>query len=136
MNVEKISVALDKNTLARLQNKAESEGISRSKLVTMAVNEYLDELTGQNVEVIGILNIVYDEEAGEVTNSIEHQFEDSIISTLHVHVNEKLCMEAIAVKGKRSKLEELAKKLSSVKGVKKKLSFWYPLRCNHENSCR
>ncbi|WP_252896581.1 CopG family ribbon-helix-helix protein [Metallosphaera hakonensis] len=119
MNVEKISVALDKNTLARLQNKAESEGISRSKLVTMAVNEYLDELTGQNVEVIGILNIVYDEEAGEVTNSIEHQFEDSIISTLHVHVNEKLCMEAIAVKGKRSKLEELAKKLSSVKGVKK-----------------
>ncbi|MCG3108613.1 putative nickel-responsive regulator [Metallosphaera sp. J1] len=119
MNVEKISVALDKETLRRLQMRAKSEGVSRSRLIQMAVSEYLAEFTGKDEEVFGILNLVYEEDGSEEITSVEHQYEATIISTLHVHVNERLCMEAIAVKGKRYELENLARRLSAIGKVKK-----------------
>jgi len=43
----------------------------------------------------------------------------NIISTLHLHVNERLCIEAIAVKGEKSKLVELNNRLGQIRGILK-----------------
>ncbi|QKQ99640.1 CopG family ribbon-helix-helix protein [Metallosphaera tengchongensis] len=119
MNVEKISVAIDKNLLRRLENEANRIGTNRSRIVQQALTDYLGENAPHNAEVIGILNLVYDEDAGNEIISIQHRFESEVISSMHIHVNDKICMEAVAVKGRRADLEQLAKALSGAKGVKK-----------------
>ncbi|MEM3209364.1 MAG: nickel-responsive regulator, partial [Saccharolobus sp.] len=50
-----------------------------------------------------------------------------IISTLHLHVTERLCIEAIAVKGEKSRLVELNNKLAQIRGIlKARLLVSYP----------
>ncbi|AEB94390.1 MAG: CopG family ribbon-helix-helix protein [Metallosphaera sp.] len=119
MNVEKISVALNKRTLKRLEDRAKLEGVSRSRLVEIALVDYLDEFSDDNSNVLGILNLVYDDTAGNEIIATEHQFESLIISTLHIHVDDKNCMEAVALRGRRADLENLVKSLTQIHGVKK-----------------
>jgi len=41
-----------------------------------------------------------------------------IYSSLHVHISERECLEAIAVKGDADEIRKLAQKLATKKGVK------------------
>ncbi len=120
MNVEKISVSIPKDVMEKLDEfmKASSY-LDRSKIFQIAIKNFLDENSPDDVEVFGILNIVYDDEVTDNITKLQHERLSSIISTLHIHLNEKECMEAIAVKGKKSDLVKLTSSLSQIKGVKK-----------------
>lgn len=84
------------------------------------MRNYLDENRDGNEIIYGIINLVYDhEEASEALTEIQHEYNDSIISTLHLHVSEKICIEAIAVKGEKRKLVELNNKLGQIRGILK-----------------
>ncbi|WP_338600387.1 CopG family ribbon-helix-helix protein [Sulfolobus tengchongensis] len=121
MNVEKISISLPKDLYKELEEFIARKSIQdRSKIFQVALRNYLDENRESNEIVYGIINLVYDnEEASESLTKIQHEYSNYIISTLHLHVNDRICIEAIAVKGEKNKLVELNNKLGQTKGILK-----------------
>ncbi|MCK4326660.1 nickel-responsive transcriptional regulator NikR [bacterium] len=72
-------------------------------------------------EVAGAITLVYDHHRRDLVNKltdIQHDFHDLIVSSQHIHLDEDNCLEIIAVKGSPKKIEKLAHKMRSTKGVK------------------
>ncbi len=70
---------------------------------------------------LGTITIIYDHHVGDLSNvltSVQHKFNENIISTLHVHLDHHNCLEVLVVKGKTKTIRLLANKLISIKGVK------------------
>jgi CopG family nickel-responsive transcriptional regulator len=97
---------------------------SRSKAVQDAVRLFVSErkwLQEDESNQTGILLMVYDHEVrgleSELTE-VQHHHSSLISSTMHIHIGEQDCLEAIAVKGKASEIRKLSNELTTKKGVK------------------
>jgi CopG family nickel-responsive transcriptional regulator len=97
---------------------------SRSKAVQDAVRLFVSErkwLQEDESNQTGILLMVYDHEVrgleSELTEA-QHNHSSLISSTMHIHIGEKDCLEAIAVKGKASEIRKLSNELTTKRGVK------------------
>src|SRR5680860_138260 len=80
-----------------------------------------DSWENSNGTVAGAIIIVYDHHKRELLDSlvdIQHDFQNFIISSQHIHLDHHNCMEIIAVKGELQKLFELEAILKATKGVK------------------
>jgi len=96
---------------------------NRSKAIRdLIVNFIVDrEWEKSDREVMGSLTILYDHESRglpEKLLEIQHARHENIISTMHTHIDERNCMEILAVKGYPKEIRELADKIMSCKGVK------------------
>ena len=97
---------------------------SRSKAIQDAITLYVSErkwLKEQDAVQTGIILMVFDHDVkGLETELTETQHEHSslITSTMHIHISERDCLEAIAVKGKASEIHHLSDELTTRKGVK------------------
>lgn len=102
---------------------AEQGYTNRSEAIRDLVRNRLVESrceTDEN-EMVGAVVMVYDHEVRmleERLTHLQHQMGHLVISTLHVHLNERDCLEVVALKGPAQKLRDLANKLLSLKGVK------------------
>jgi CopG family nickel-responsive transcriptional regulator len=97
---------------------------SRSKAIQDAVRLYVSErkwLKEEDSTQTGILLMVYDHEVkgleSELTET-QHHHSSLISSTMHIHLGERDCLEAIAVKGKASEIHHLSDELTTRRGVK------------------
>ena len=97
---------------------------SRSKAVQDAVRLFVSErkwLQEDESNQTGILLMVYDHEVrgleSELTE-VQHHHSSLISSTMHIHIGEQDCLEAIAVKGKASEIRKLSNELTTKRGVK------------------
>ena len=72
-------------------------------------------------EGVGAITMVYNPHIkgleGELTD-VQHQFEETVCSSMHIHLDKETCLEIIAVKGKASDVRDLAQELKTRKGVK------------------
>ncbi|EZQ04869.1 MULTISPECIES: CopG family ribbon-helix-helix protein [Acidianus] len=137
MNVEKISVSLPIELSKDLENYMKNCQIrDRSKVFQMAIRNFLDENSVENREVIGILSVIYNAQATLDITEAQHKDLISVISTMHIHINEEDCMEAIAVKGKKDEVVKLSSHISSIRGVKKVRLTTYYLNENEDNYMR
>ncbi len=98
---------------------------SRSKAIQDSVRLFVSEKKWlreeENANQTGIILMVYDHDAKGLETNLtdsQHQHSKLISSTLHIHISERDCLEAIAVKGKASEIRELSDELSTKKGVK------------------
>ncbi len=84
--------------------------------------ELVDEISASpNAEVYGTVTLIYDHHARlllDKLTEIQHQYHDSIISSLHVHLDRDNCLEVILVRGKSPLVQKLANALIATKGVK------------------
>jgi CopG family nickel-responsive transcriptional regulator len=97
---------------------------SRSKAIQDAVRLYVSEkkwLREEKADQTGVLLMVYDHEVkgleSELTET-QHHHTRLISSTLHIHLSERDCLEAIGVKGKASEFRQLSDELTTKRGVK------------------
>ncbi len=97
---------------------------SRSKAIQDAVTLFVSErkwIKQENTIQTGVILMVYDHDAkgleSELTET-QHEHSSIITSTLHIHISERDCLEAIAVKGKASEIHHLSDELTTRKGVK------------------
>jgi CopG family nickel-responsive transcriptional regulator len=97
---------------------------SRSKAIQDAVRLFVSErkwLREDESNQTGILLMVYDHEVrgleSELTE-VQHHHSSLISSTMHVHIGERDCLEAIAVRGKASEIRKLSNELTTKRGVK------------------
>ncbi|NTV08243.1 MAG: nickel-responsive transcriptional regulator NikR [Chlorobium limicola] len=71
--------------------------------------------------VAGAIVMTYDHHKRELLNmllDIQHDFQETIISTQHVHLDHHHCLEIIAVRGTADQVEKLATQLKVQAGVK------------------
>jgi CopG family nickel-responsive transcriptional regulator len=65
--------------------------------------------------------MVYDHDVKGLEGDLieaQHHHRQVIISVLHVHLSDRECLEAVAVKGDAEDIRELAQELATRKGVK------------------
>ncbi|MEM2098555.1 MAG: nickel-responsive transcriptional regulator NikR [Candidatus Bathyarchaeia archaeon] len=98
---------------------------SRSKAIHDAVRLFVSEKKWLQQEEsaiqTGIILMVYDHDARGLETALtdtQHQRSKLIFSTLHIHISEHDCLEAIAVKGKASEIRKLSDELATKRGVK------------------
>ena len=97
---------------------------SRSKAIQDAVRLYVSEkkwLKEEQSSQTGVLLMVYDHEVKGLETELtetQHHHAQLISSTMHIHLGERDCLEAIAVKGKASEIRHLSDELATKRGVK------------------
>lgn len=97
---------------------------SRSKAIQDAVTSFITEqrlLHKEQGKKAGVLVMVYDHDVKGLEDDLiesQHHHRDVINSVLHVHLSDKECLEAIAVKGEAEDIRSLAQELTTRKGVK------------------
>jgi len=97
---------------------------SRSKAIQDAVTSFITEqrlLRKQKGKKAGVLVMVYDHDVKGLEDDLieaQHHHRQVICSALHVHLSDKECLEAVAVKGDAEDIRELAQELATRKGVK------------------
>ncbi len=97
---------------------------SRSKAIQDAVRLYVSDrkwIKEEDTVQTGVILMVYDHDAkgleSELTET-QHEHSSIITSTLHIHISEQDCLEAIAVKGKASEIHHLSDELTTQKRSK------------------
>jgi len=98
---------------------------SRSKAIQDAVRLFVSERKWlkeeEKTSQTGILLMIYDHETRGLDRELtetQHHHSDLILSTMHIHLGERDCLEAIAVKGTASEIRHLSDELTTKKGVK------------------
>jgi CopG family nickel-responsive transcriptional regulator len=79
--------------------------------------EFVKESFETNKEVAG----VYDHHKRELVDKIvdiQHDYQDIIIASQHIHLDHDNCLEVIITRGKAQRIRGLASKLQATKGVK------------------
>lgn len=97
---------------------------SRSKTVQEAVRMFVSErkwLKEEKGIQAGVLMMLCDHEVrGHETalKDIQHHYSHIICLTMHIHLSERNCLEAIAVKGDVLDIKKLSYELAAKKGIK------------------
>ena len=122
MSVVRFGVSLENDLLEALdQYVNENHFASRSQAIRQLITNYLVEKKWQsNDKVAGAITLVYDHHKRDLLNNLadlQHNYFDIILSTQHFHLDHDNCLEIIAVKGKATKLSDLASRLIAMKGI-------------------
>ncbi|MEM2679647.1 MAG: nickel-responsive transcriptional regulator NikR [Candidatus Hadarchaeales archaeon] len=125
MNLERISLTIPSDLLKELDEFLEkSKYASRSEAIRDALRSFLieqklrKELEG---EIVGVLAFLYDHEVKGISDEltdIQHESKSSIASSLHLHIDERNCLEVLLVCGKVKDINKLASRIESMRGVK------------------
>ena len=97
---------------------------SRSKAIQDAVSSFITEqrlLRNEQGTKAGVLVMVYDHDIKGLEDDLiesQHNHRNIINSVLHVHLSDRECLEAVAVRGEADDIRELAHELATRKGVK------------------
>lgn len=97
---------------------------NRSKAVQDAVRMFVSEkkwLQEEKGVQAGVLMMLYDHEVRDLESTltdIQHDYSHIISSTMHIHLREHDCLEAIAVKGDAAEIRKLSDELAAKRGVK------------------
>lgn len=124
MAVVRFGISLDRALLQKFDGLIGSKGYAnRSEAIrdlirdTLVRREWETALT----ETVGAITIVYSHDKRELTDTLtdlQHRYYDSVISSLHVHLDKHNCLEVIVVRGKARDIQAIADRLIGTKGVK------------------
>ena len=123
-NLTRIGVAIDAELLEKFDELIEQRGYSnRSEAFRDLIRNELVEESWQSPEseVVGSVTLVYNHHVRQLNDKLldlQHDHHDSILSTLHVHLDHENCLEVLLIKGKAAAVNQIANALISTKGVK------------------
>lgn len=124
MALERVSLAVDKGLLDRFDSLLERRGLgNRSEALRDLIRRRLVEeeaLLGTR-EVVASLTLVYDHSQRELSDrlvTLGHHHHARVLSAMHVHLDDRMCLEVMALRGRPVELRRLADHLIGLKGVK------------------
>jgi CopG family nickel-responsive transcriptional regulator len=121
--VERFSISAPPELLREFDDAIKSAGQDRSKAIQRAMRLFLSEQrwVGRHGECAGAVVLIYDHEvhdADEGLTDLQHGFRNVINSSLHLHIDERNCLQIIAVRGECGVVNSLIDSISKCKGVK------------------
>jgi CopG family nickel-responsive transcriptional regulator len=98
----------------RYPNRSEAvRGLMRDALIEEVIDR-------EESEAMGVITLIYDHHAGRIAErltELQHGHLDQVVTTTHVHLDERRCLEVILLRGSAGRVRELADKLIGTKGV-------------------
>ncbi|MEI6787087.1 MAG: nickel-responsive transcriptional regulator NikR [bacterium] len=122
--VSRFSLSMPAGLVRQLDQMVKAKGyVNRSQAVADMVSAHLVEVQGEDREreIAGTITLVYDHHKRNVQallTDIQHDHQEVIIATLHVHLDHHHCMEVLAVRGKAAVVRLVADQLIAARGVK------------------
>lgn len=119
----RFGVSLESDLLAAFDELSRKRGYAnRSEALRHLLRKELDEeaVTAPDLQVAGVLSLVYDHHESDLPRrltSMQHEAHDSVLATLHVHLDRHHCLEIMTLRGRCHTVRELAERLRSTKGV-------------------
>ena len=119
----RFGVSLDSELLSKFDSLIRGKNYTnRSEALRDLIRQ---ELISKEWEVGGIvagaITLIYDHHKRDVLGKvidIQHEYQNLIISTQHIHLDHHNCLEIIAVQGLADEVKGLAATLKSIKGVR------------------
>ncbi|MBR5260189.1 MAG: nickel-responsive transcriptional regulator NikR [Eggerthellaceae bacterium] len=120
----RFSVAMPEDLLIRFDRLVSRRGLAknRSEVVRDLVRDALveEECSMPGIEVMGTLTIIFDHHASDLQeklHTIQHDYFDNIVSSMHVHVDAHTCLEVIVLRGETGLVQDIANLILGTKGV-------------------
>ncbi len=123
MGLLRAGVAIDSDLLKRFDRFIRSEGYeNRSEAIRDLIRDRLNQssLRLDTAFVVGTITLIYNHHSRLLPDrlmELQHRYHDLIISTVHSHLDHDMCLEAVVVRGVLKRVQELADRLISIKGV-------------------
>ncbi len=124
-DLARIGVSLPENLLEKFDEIITKRGYSsRSEGIRDAIRGYIRYYAWMNEvegERVGTISLVYDHNQRGLVNSlldVEHEFSGIIRSTIHMHINNDMCLEVLMVRGEGSEVKAVTEKIMTLRGVK------------------
>ncbi len=77
-------------------------------------------ITNDESEAMGVVTLIYDHHASRISQrltDLQHHHLDQVVTTTHVHLDERRCLEVILLRGPALVVRRLADDLIGTKGV-------------------
>ncbi len=120
----RFGISMDARLLERFDDLIRRKGyVNRSEAIRDLVRNALveDQWSRADEETVGTVTLVYDHHTRDLADKLtehQHDHHESIISTLHVHLDHDHCLEVVVVRGKAGDVRRMADELIGTKGVK------------------
>ena len=122
--ITRFGVSMASHLLKRFDVLIAKQGYTnRSEAIRDLVRDRLVEADWEKdqSEGVGVVALVYDHEMrmlGDRLTDLQHQLGHLVVSTLHVHLDDRDCLEVVVMSGLGEDVRKLANRLLSLKGVK------------------
>ena len=123
--VSRISVSVPPELLRKFDEATKRIGYEdRSKAIQAAMWDLVTEskwICKERGIGVGAIAMIYDHTLGRLDKGItdiQHDHTNTVISSMHVHLDEENCLEIIAVRGKAGDVRRLSDELKARQGVK------------------
>lgn len=118
----RMSFSIEQNLFDKLEELVAQSGYTnRSEFVRDMIRQQLVQRQwDKNQEVVGTVTLIYDHHARQLSEKLtdlQHQAHHSVLATTHVHLTHDLCAEMIMMRGKASKIRQLADQMRQHRGV-------------------
>lgn len=123
MELERISITIESDLLERFESLLERRRLgNRSEAIRDLIRHRLveDEVERETGEAVASLTLLYDHEQRELAAQLVesgHAHHAHVLSTLHVHLDERLCLEVQVLRGTPEDLRGYADRLIGLRGV-------------------
>lgn len=119
----RFGVSLEKSLLDRFDDLiGEQRYTNRSEALRDLIRrELVQRQWREGSDVAGAITLIYDHHKRDVISKVtdtQHDFQEVIISTQHIHLDHHNCLEIVAARGKSEKVQKLADALRSIRGVR------------------
>jgi CopG family nickel-responsive transcriptional regulator len=122
-NLTRVSISLENSLLDAFDRLIQSKGyVNRSEAVRDLIRARLvrEEAEQAQGEQVAVVTLVYDHHARELAAKLidkQHHHHDLVVSTLHVHLGERHCLEVTVLRGKAAGVRHLGEELLATRGV-------------------
>jgi CopG family nickel-responsive transcriptional regulator len=121
----RISISLESALLDAFDRSNAARGYPpRSEAIRDLIRDYLVREEGKDVsgdaEQVAVVTLVYDHHARELAARLidkQHHHHHLVVSSLHVHLGERHCLEVSVLRGPAAAVRHLGDELLSTKGV-------------------
>lgn len=122
--VTRFGVSLDEKLLRQFDRLIDRKGYAnRSEAIRDLIREALvrEQWEIGTEDAVGTITLVYDHDTRDLADrltDLQHAHYESIVSTLHVHLDPHHCLEVLVLRGAARTLKEIADRLIGTRGVK------------------
>jgi CopG family nickel-responsive transcriptional regulator len=123
-DVIRFGISMDERLLTRFDAQSSEKGyVNRSEAIRDLIRNSLVEEQWKlgDTEAVGTVTLVYDHHFSDLSDKLtehQHTHHESIIATLHIHLDAHNCLEVVVLRGKAGEIKRLADGLIGTKGVK------------------
>ena len=122
-DLTRVSISLEASLLDLFDKLIEAKGYAtRSEAIRDLIRDRLirEEAKQQSAEQVAVVTLVFDHHARELAAKLiekQHHHHHLVVSSLHVHLGERHCLEVSVLRGPGHEIVHLGDELIATKGV-------------------